>query len=45
MSATQGRANTTISAVGKRRRMAASAGTDMTASPTQFVARIRILEY
>jgi hypothetical protein len=45
MSATQGRARTAISALGKLSRMAASAGSDMTASPTQFVARTRIFEY
>src|SRR4030081_929449 len=43
-SATQGRARTAISVSGKRARTARMAGSDITASPSQLVARIRILE-
>src|ERR1700722_19903138 len=43
-SATQGLASTEIRAVENRSRMARNAGTDITASPTQLVARTRMFE-
>src|ERR1051325_5305153 len=42
-SATHGLASTARCAAGNRSRTARMAGSDMTASPSQFVARIRIL--
>ena len=44
-SATHGRASTVICAFGNRVRTASNAGMDITASPTQLVARTRIREY
>ena len=43
-SATQGLARTEIRAVENRSRIARKAGSDITASPTQLVARTRMLE-